>query len=165
MRCKLRFYPRYFVHKMSSDMLACAALALAVLVMLGGCRVSPAMTFEQDRPMNTTSEQDFFQQPFAMQLPAMELQPSRVLRADYTEEIAYLKNIVQLLEQSKILAANAQQQVQPQQRKVFNYGAFEIDIDTIIFAIKRYLAADDHTPRGFQALPPTQLKARYSDVE
>ena len=146
-------------------MFICAALALAVLVMLGGCRVSPAMTFEQDRPVNTTSEQNFFQQPFAMQLPATELQPSRVLRADHTEETVYLKNIVQLLEQSKILAANAQQQVQPQQRKVFNYGAFEIDIDTIIFAIKRYLAADDHTPRGFQTLPPTQLKARYFDVE
>ena len=150
---------------MPSSMLVCTVLTLAVLVMLSGCRASPPMTFDQDRPMNTTGKQDFLQQPFAMQLPATRLQPNRVLRADYTEETAYLKNIVQLLEQSKILAANAQQQVHPQQRKVFNYGAFEIDIDTIIFAIKRYLAADDHTPRGFQALPPTQLKARYSDVE
>ncbi len=115
--------------------------------------------------MSTNAEQDFFRQPLVPQQAVMQLQSDRVLQADYTEEESYLKNIVQLLEQSKMLAANAERQVQPQQRKVFNYDAFEVDIDTVIFAIKRYLAADDYTPRGFQALPPTRLKARYSDVE
>lgn len=140
-------------------------LALTVLAMLGGCRTSPVMSFEQDQPYYANPEEDFFSEPFALQLPETTLPPARGLRTDYTEEAVYLRQIVQLLEQSKILATNARQQVQPQQRKIFNYGAFEIDIDTVIFAIKRYLAADDHTPRGFQALSPTRLNARYSDVE
>ena len=140
------------------------AVMLPVATMLGGCHTHPGMSFEQDRPMNTSIEQDFFREPFIPQA-SLPSQPTRVLKADYTEEENYLKNIVQLLEQSKIIAANAEQQVRPQQPKVFNYDAYEIDIDTVIFAVKRYLAADDYTPRGFEALPPTRLKAHYSDVE
>ena len=136
-----------------------ATLALATIG-LGGCRVNPAMTFEQDRPMTSYNEQDFLMH----QLPARP-QTDSMLRADNTEEATYLQNIVQLLEQTKMLAASAQKQAQPQQRKVFNYNAFEVDVDTVIFAIKRYLAADDYTPRGFQALPPNRLKAKYSNVE
>ena len=115
--------------------------------------------------MTTEAEQKFFQQPLAAQPSSSRLQPNSILRADNTEEAAYLRNIIQLLEQAKISAAHAQKQAQPQQRKVFNYDALEIDIDTVIFAIKRYLAADDYTPRGFDALPPTQLNARYLDVK
>ena len=134
-------------------------------ILLVGCYLHYGMSFEQDRPMNTNAEQDFFQQPLVPQRAAMQSQSDRILQADYTEEESYLKNIVELLEQSKMLSANAERQVQPQQRKVFNYDAFEVDIDTIIFAIKRYLAADDYTPRGFQSLPPARLKGSYSDVE
>ena len=164
---RLRFCRKCFVSKMSASIFAYAivALLLLVLIMLGGCRASPTMSFEQDRPMNTSSEQDFFQDPLMTQSPPTELRDNRILRADYTEEATYLKNIVQLLEQSKILATHAQKQVRPQQPKVFNYAAFGIDIETIIFAVKRYLAADDYTPRGFEALPPIQLKGSYSDVE
>ncbi len=142
--------------------------ALLMPILIGGCHSHhgmSGMSFEQDRPMNTNAEQDFFQQSLVPQRAAMQSQSARMLQADYTEEESYLKNIMELLEQSKMLAANARRQIQPQQRKVFNYGAFEIDIDTVIFAIKRYLAADDYTPRGFQALPPARLRGSYSDVE
>ena len=167
MHCRLWFYLRAFASGVPANiyarvLLVSVLLASAVIV---GCHAQPGMSFEEDRPMNTNAEQDFFRQSFASQLPAVQMSPHRVLQADHTEEESYLKNIVQLLEQSKILATNAKRQMQPQRRKVFNYGAFEIDVDTIIFAIKRYLAADDYTPRGFQALPPTQLKGHYSDVE
>ena len=138
---------------------------LLIPILLVGCHSHHGMSFEQDRPMNTNAEQDFFQQPLVPQRALMQSQSDRILHADYTEEASYLKNIVQLLEQSKMLAVNAERQVQPQQRKVFNYGAFDIDIDTVIFAIKRYLTADDYTPRGFQALPPARLRGSYSDVE
>ena len=140
-------------------------MLLLMLIILVGCHSHHGMSFEQDKPMNTSIEQDFFQQPLVPQRAVMQSQSARILQADYTEEENYLKNIVGLLEQTKMLAANAARQAQPQQRKVFNYGAFEIDIDTVIFAIKRYLAADDYTPRGFQSLPPARLKGSYSDVE
>ena len=167
MRCAPWFHLRSFARRIVVGIRVRVVLlaTLLVSILLGGCYAHHGMSFEQDRPMNTSAEQDFFQQPLLPQQAVTQLQSDRMLQADYTEEESYLKNIVQLLEQSKMLAANAKGQAQPQQRKVFNYGAFEIDIDTVIFAIKRYLAADDHTPRGFQALPPARLKARYSDVE
>ena len=167
MRCALRFHLKGCAKRIAADIQVHILLLLTLLtpVTIIGCHAHHSMSFEQDRPMNTSAEQDFFRQPAVPQQTMMQLHSDRVLRADYTEEESYLKNIVQLLEQSKMLAANAERQVQLQQRKVFNYDAFEVDIDTVIFAIKRYLAADDHTPRGFQALPPTQLKGHYSDVE
>ncbi|MBC6414481.1 MAG: hypothetical protein GDA45_06340 [Chromatiales bacterium] len=167
MRYKLYAQQMYLTGKISSRIFAYTILAVCILaaILLSGCQAYPWMTFEQDRPMASYPEQDFFQRPLAMQLPPATLRANSALRSDNTEEATYLKNIVQLLEQTKMLAANAQTQVPPQQRKVFNYSAYEIDVDTVIFAIKRYLAADDYTPRGFQALPPNRLKARYSDVE
>ena len=167
MRCALRFYLRGFTKRVAADIQVHILLLLTLLMPIPiiGCHSHHNMSFEQDRPMNMSAEQDFFRQPPVPRRAAMQLQSERVLHADYTEEESYLKNIVQLLEQSKMLAANAERQVQLQQRKVFNYDAFEIDIDTVIFAIKRYLAADDYTPRGFQALPPARLNAHYSDVE
>ena len=167
MHCALWFHLRGFAKRIAAGIHVHLVLLppLLMSILLVGCHSHHGMSFEQDRPMNTSAEQDFFQQPLVPQRAMMQAQSDRMLQADYTEEESYLNNIVELLEQSKMLAANAKRQMQPQQRKVFNYGAFEIDIDTIIFAIKRYLAADDYTPRGFQALPPARLKARYSDVE
>ena len=167
MHCALRFQLRGFVKRIAADIQVRILVLLTLLtpIPIIGCHANHSMSFEQDRPMNTSAEQDFFRQPSVPRQTVMQLQSERVLHSDYTEEESYLKNIVQLLEQSKMLAANAERQVQLQQRKVFNYDAFEIDIDTVIFAIKRYLAADDYTPRGFQALPPARLKGSYSDVE
>ena len=167
MRCAPWFHLKGFAKRIAADIHTHIVLLAMLLtpITIVGCFAHHGMFFEQDRPMNTSAEQDFFRQPLVPQQATMQLQFDRVLQADHTEEESYLKNIVQLLEQSKMLAANAERQVQPQHRKVFNYGAFEVDIDTVIFAIKRYLAADDYTPRGFQALPPARLKARYSDVE
>ena len=170
MHCALWFHLRGFAKRITAGMHAHLAPLPTLLtsILLVGC--SPhhgmsGMSFEQDRPMNTSAEQDFFQQPLVPQRAVMQSQSDRILQADHTEEESYLKNIVELLEQTKILSVNAERQVQTQQRKVFNYDAFEIDIDTVIFAIKRYLAANDYTPRGFQALPPSRLKGSYSDVE
>ncbi len=167
MRCAPWHHLRGFVRRTTAGIRTHLVLLLILLIpiLLVGCYPHHGMSFEQDRPMNTSAEQDFFQQPLVPQRAAMQSQSDRILHADHTEEESYLNNIVELLEQTKMLSANAERQVQPQQRKVFNYGAFEIDIDTVIFAIKRYLAADDYTPRGFQALPPARLKGSYSDVE
>lgn len=165
MLCRLWSYIRSFASRVLTGIPAHIVLVLLTSVVIVGCHAQPGMSFEQDRPMNTNIEQDFFKESFVPPSPTRRPSSGHGLQADYTEEESYLENIVQLLQQSKMLAANAQRQMQVQQRKVFNYDAFNIDIDTIIFAIKRYLAADDYTPRGFQALPPTRLKAHYSDVE
>ena len=98
-------------------------------------------------------------------LPPAAAPAQHGLRADHSEETVYLKNIVHLLAQSKRLASHARQQARGAQRKVFNYSAFEVDIDTVIFAIKRYIAADDYTPRRFQSTPPAPLGAQYLHVE
>ena len=166
MYCRLRFFTKCFVSEIPACIFMYIILGSAILalLMLGGCRAAPVMSFEEDRPVYTNSEPDFFQESSPIR-PSPELHPNRILHADDTEEAAYLENIIRSLEQSKILAAHAQRQARSRQRKVFNYGALEIDIDTVILAIKRYLAADDYTPRGFESLPPTRLNARYSDVE
>ena len=146
------------------------SLVLFAMVILKGCYATSGMSFEQDRvPRN---EGDFYivnerVQPLKIGYPSEKYQeplplPSTTrLRSDRTEEAQYLGNIIQLLKQSKMVAAAASQPARDGVRKTFDYNAFSIDIDMIIFALKRYLYADDSTPRRYNQVGASELKAQY----
>lgn len=146
------------------------SLVLFAMVILKGCYATSGMSFEQD--YTPRSEEDFYivnerMQPLKTSYLSekypepLPLPRTARLRSDRTEEAQYLGNIIQLLKQSKMVAAAAHQPARDGTRKAFDYNAFSIDIDTIIFALKRYLYADDSAPRRFNQIEENELKAQY----
>lgn len=141
------------------------------LIVLKGCYAMPGMSFEQDSLSDNktafySSNENVPEFPFADRQLAEQperpfVQRISALQSDRTEETQYLGNIIKLLNQSKMIATVARQQDRHSVRKAFDYNAFHLDIDTIIFALRRYLQADNYAPRSFKQIQTTELKAKY----
>ena len=93
------------------------------------------------------------------------VQPASALQADDSDEQRYLQNAIHLLEQAKFLVHTASKQANPDARKMFNVEAFALDIDTIIYATKRYLAASDRAPRRARPSKESVLQGEYIHVK
>ena len=136
---------------------------ILICALVGGC-VMPA------QHPNETSQITPAQQPSPDTAKIAQLSRdvshlSRGLSSDNTSEAQYLNNSIILLEQIKQLAVTAEKQKNSNARKLFDYSALSLDLDTIILGIKRYIAADDNTPRRRREQTRTELKGQYINAE